>query len=351
MDTPVITSLGTALPPFRYSQSEILDVALSVYRSPAVRRRLRALFGETIEARALAIPDLAAFRADETPGARNRRYREWAVRLGAEAAAQALERAGATLAEMDAIITTSCTGYLCPGLDTRILGALGFRGGQIERANLLGMGCASGAVALARAHDFVAARPGSRALVVATEVCSATYHLDEADLGTVVGNAIFADGAAAAVVADAGPGISMLGFASDVRTEYRDVMGYDNEGDDGLLRLYLAREVPEVAGEMARHVVHRLLERAGLSHADIATWVIHAGGRRIIDVAQRGLGLGDEQVAASRAVLRRHGNMSAATVLFVLAETMRHERPAPGSHGVLLAMGPGFCAEAIRLRF
>lgn len=351
MDAPRIVALGTATPPYRYRQADLLAYARRIYRSPAVQRRLARFFGESIEERALAIADLAAFTADETPGERNRRYREWAVRLGAEAARLCLDRAGADVDAVDCIVTTSCTGYTCPGLDTRIIEALGFRGGQIERANLLGMGCASAVSALQRGADFVRAHPGSRALVVATEVCSATYHLDEHDLGTVVGNAIFADGAAAALLADRGPGIALRAFASDVRPEHRDIMGYDNENPEGLLKLYLAREVPTVAGDMVRRVVGRLLALAGLAAGEVAAWVIHAGGRRVIDVAQKGLDLTDDQVRISREVLRKNGNLSSATVLFVLEETLARRPPPPGAHGILVAVGPGFSAEGAWLTF
>ncbi len=351
MDVPRIVTLGTATPPYRYRQSDLLAYVQTIYKSPAVRRRLAGFFGESIDERALAIPDLAAFTPDETAGERNRRYREWAVRLGAEAGARCLARAGVAIDAVDCVVTTSCTGYTCPGLDTRIIEALGFRGGQIERANLLGMGCASAVSALQRGADFVAAHRGSRALVVATEVCSATYHLDETDLGTVVGNAIFADGAAAALLADEGPGIGLRAFASDVRPEHRDIMGYDNEGPDGLLKVYLDREVPLVAGDMVRAVVRRLVARAGIGADEVAAWVIHAGGRRVIDVAQKGLELSDDQVRMSREVLRKNGNLSSATVLFVLEETLARRPPPAGAHGVLVAVGPGFCAEGAWLTF
>lgn len=342
---PRIVALGTATPPYRYRQSDLLAYVQRLYKSPAVHRRLPGFFGESIEERALAIPDLGSFRADETPGERNRRYREWAVRLGAEAAGRCLASAGVGVEDVGCVITTSCTGYTCPGLDTRIMEALGFRGGQIERANLLGMGCASALSALQRGHDYVVAHPGSRALVIATEICSTTYHLDEADLGTVVGNAIFADGAAAALVADSAPGIALCAFASDVRPQHRGIMGYDNENPEGLLRVYLDREVPLVAGEMVRSVVGRLLDRAGIGLDEVGAWVIHAGGRRVIDIAQKGLALADDQVRASREVLRRNGNLSSATLLFVLEETLARRPPPPGAHGVLVAVGPGFCAE------
>lgn len=349
MTWPAIVALGTATPPYRYRQADLLALAEALYASPAVRRRLPGFFGEAIAERALAIPDLAAFRADESPGQRNRRYREWAVRLGAEAASRCLAEAGVGIDDVDCLVATSCTGYTCPGLDTRILEALGFRGGQVERANLLGMGCASAVSALQRAHDFVTARPGTHALVVATEVCSATYHLDEGDLGTVVGNAIFADGAAAALVTDRGRGIALRAFASDVRPSQRGVMGYDNENPEGLLKLYLARDVPAIAVEMTRRVVGRLLGRAGIGPEEVRAWVVHAGGRRVIDAAQQGLGLTDGQVALSREVLRRNGNLSSATVLFVLDLTRRLQPPAPGAHGILVAVGPGFCAEGVWL--
>ncbi|HWP35185.1 MAG TPA: type III polyketide synthase [Thermodesulfobacteriota bacterium] len=347
MVQPAIVAVATATPPHRYRQSELLAYIerRGLYRSPAVRRHLPGFFGEAIAERALAIPDLERFTPDETPGARNRRYREWAVRLGTEAAARCLAQAGLGVDAVDCVVTTSCTGYTCPGLDTRILEQLGFRGGQIERANLLGMGCASALSALQRAYDFVVAHPGGRALVVAVEVCSATYVIDEEDLGTVVANALFADGAAAALVADDPRGIALRAFASDVRPEHRGVMGYDNENPQGLLRVYLAREVPQLAGEMIRGVVERLLERAGLGRGEIAAWLLHAGGRRVIDVAQEGLGLSDEQVALSREVLRRNGNLSSATVLFVLEAAVTRRPPPPGGHGLLLAVGPGFCAE------
>lgn len=347
MTQPAIVALGTATPPYRYRQADLLGYVerRGFYRNPAVLRRLAGFFDRAIEERALAIPDLDRFSADESPGERNRRYREWAVRLGAEAAARCLGRAGLAIDAVDCIVATSCTGYTCPGLDTRILEALGFRGGQVERANLLGMGCASALSALQRAHDFVAAYPGSRALVIATEICSATYIVDETDLGTVVANAIFADGAAAALIADDRAGIALRAFASDVRPEHRGVMGYDNENPQGLLHVYLAREVPALAGEMVETVVRRLLGRARLRREDVAAWLLHAGGRRVIDVAQRSLGLTDDQVACSREVLRRNGNLSSATVLFVLEEAIGRRSPPPGGHGLLVAVGPGFCAE------
>ncbi len=345
MDAPAIVAIGTATPPYRYRQTDLLAFVERIYKNPAVRRRLGGFFGDAIEERALAIPDLTTFRADETLGERNRRYREWAVRLGAEAGERCLEQAGLGIDAVDCVVTTSCTGYTCPGLDTRIIEALGFRGGQIERANLLGMGCASALSALQRARDHVVAHPGSRALVIATEVCSATYHLDETDLGTVVGNAIFADGAAAALVTDSAQGIVLRAFASDVRPEHRGIMGYDNENPEGFLKVYLDREVPLVAGEMVGAVVGRLLDRARIGLDDVGAWVIHAGGRRVIDVAQKGLGLSDDQVRMSREVLRKNGNLSSATVLFVLAETLARRPPDPGTHGILVAVGPGFCAE------
>jgi predicted naringenin-chalcone synthase len=279
--------------------------------------------------------------------------------------------AGVSASQLDCILVASCTGYLCPDLSTLLVAHLGLRA-DIQRGALLGHGCAGALPLLQRAHDYACAHPGQRVLAIAVEICSAAYYIDNS-METVIGNVICADGAAAVLlccsprlaqprrlrapsppVVAAPPVLSraepqILAFQSVLDPSQLDKVGFEQR--DGKLRIILAAQIRDLAGPIIERCLQRLLARSGLRKEDIRFWLLHPGGRKVLDQAAEYLGLSEQQLRFSRRVLRNFGNMSSPTVLFVLSEVMRSAQPSPGDYGVLLALGPGFAAEAALLRW
>ncbi len=341
MAHPRILAVGTAVPAPRFVQSELL--ALAGYQDP-LRRNF--FLRSEIEARHLYI-DPEHPRTDESVDELAARFREGSVTLGTQAIRACLERADLDVAQVDFLATTTCTGRLCPSLDAHLIRALGFRE-DVQRVHVGDTGCASAMVALQQAHNYLRAFPGHRALVVSVEICSATYVLDEA-AETAVANAIFADGAAAALLGTDGDGVAVVGHRTLIRSEHLDRMGFTFPG--GRHRVLLSKEIRRIAPAMIEEVATLLLKDHGLRQQDVRFWVLHSAGRRVIERAQAALGLPDADLRYSRGVLRRFGNMSSATVLFVLDEVLRTGQPGPGDWGVMIALGPGFAAEGALLRW
>ena len=341
MPLPKIAAVATATPPHRFTQSELLTLAgyRDEERSGFFRR-------SDIEGRYLWI-DPATFRPNESVDELGDRFRAGALELGEAAARRALARAGWTAVDVDFVATTTCTGRLTPSLDARLIGRLGCRA-DVQRVHVGDTGCASAMVALQQASNYVTAFPGRRALVVAVEICSAAYFLDDR-LESAVAHAIFADGAGALTVTTDGPGPALVAQRTLFRPEHLDAMGFEYPG--GRPRVVLSKDVRRIGAIMMGEMAAILMAAQGLKRDDIRYWVLHSAGRRVIDRARTLLELSEEQVGHSRAVLRRFGNMSSATILFVLDETLRQESPVPGDWGVMIGLGPGFAAEGALLRW
>jgi predicted naringenin-chalcone synthase len=296
--------------------------------------------------------DLATTDFTETLDELHERFRSGAMEIGVKAIQIALERAGLTPQDIDFIADVSCTGYLCPGLSALYIKELDMRR-DVQRADLLGMGCAGAMPGLQRAHDFVRAYPEKHALVIAVEICSACYYMDE-DLETVVGNAICADGAAAAVIgvpsaAAKSPMPRILGFETLLEPAYIHTVGFVQK--EGRLKIVLSKDLRSVAGGLAKKLIDSLLDRFDKSTGDIKHWILHSGGRKVIDSIVKEMGFEEHHVTNSRTTLRNFGNMSSPTVLFVLDEAIRQDAPRPGEYGVMLAMGPGLALEVALLQW
>jgi len=203
-------------------------------------------------------------------------------------------------------------------------------------------------VALQQAVNHLHAFPRHRAVVVAVEICSAAYFLDDR-LESAVAHAIFADGAGALAVSGEGEGPVVISHQSLFRSEYLPAMGFGFPG--GRQRVVLSKDVRRIGAAMMKDMAERLMESQGLKKEDVRHFVLHSAGRRVIEQARRLLDLDDSQVAHSRQVLKRFGNMSSATVLFVLEETLRSGQPVTGDWGLMIALGPGFAAEGALLRW
>ena len=339
--TPRIIALATAVPQNRYAQEELLRMA--------GHDRARALFflNSGIEHRHLYFEP--GFRGDETIDEMNLRARRGATEIGGQAILKCLERAGATPLEVDFLATTTCTVSLCPQLDTRFIRDLNLPS-SIRRVHVGDTGCASTMVALQAAWNHLQAYPGHRAVVAAVEICSAAYYRD-GSTEAVIGEAIFADGAGAMYLSgsSSAAGFDVLAHKTLIRSEHIDLMGFDFPG--GRRRLVLSKDVRQTAAGMLKELVEDLLQAHQLRTSDVRFWILHSAGRRVLENAQAGLGLGDEDLAFSREVLRDYGNMSSATVLFVLDKVVASGLPRPGDLAVMAALGPGFAAEGALLRW
>ncbi len=340
---PRIVSVAIATPPRRVSQEEALQLA--GYTTPAARR---IFLNSDIDFRHLFLAPLDEPRT-ETPDDAHRRYKEGALLLARQAAERCLKQAGLAARDVDCILVCSCTGYLCPDLATILVKEMELRP-CVQRGSLLGLGCAGALPGLQRAYDHAVAYPGHRVLLIAVEICSAAYYHDDT-METLVGNAICADGAAACLLSSRGArgpqGPIIAGFASALDPELQDLVGFEQR--QGRLRIILAAEIRDVAPALAERALRELFSAHGIEREDIALWLLHPGGRKVIDRVQESLGLRDQDVAISRHILRNYGNMSSPTVLFVLHEALRRKAAQPGDRGVLLALGPGMAAEAALL--
>jgi predicted naringenin-chalcone synthase len=341
MSAPRIVAVATATPPQRFDQATLLRIA-------GYDDALRAGFftNSQIDGRHLYL-DPERFTFNETVDEQGARFRRGALELGAEAVRRVVERAGWEPADVDFLATTTCTGRLCPSLDAHLIAELGLKP-TIQRVHVGDTGCASAMVALQQAANHLHAYPHHRAVVVAVEICSAAYFLDDR-LESAVAHAIFADGAGALAVSGEGEGPAIVSQQSLFRSEHLPAMGFDFPG--GRQRVRLSKEVRRIGGAMMKEMAESLLESQGLKKQNVRHFVLHSAGRRVIEQARRLMELDDTQVAHSRSVLRRFGNMSSATVLFVLEETLSSGQPVTGDWGLMIALGPGFAAEGALLRW
>jgi predicted naringenin-chalcone synthase len=343
--TPVqIEAIGLANPPRRFTQDETFQMA--GYTSPRILEIFRNC---EIDFRHFYVaPGQLCW---ETAGELNQRYLSGAMETGCRAVAACMEAAQSKVTDVDLLVVCTSTGYVCPDLGSRLIAHMGFRS-DIHRSVVAGLGCAGALPALQQACDYVRAHPERKALMLAVEICSACYFVDDT-MDTVIGNAICADGAAAFLITGeqgkTARGPAVLDTESCVASEHIDKVGFEHKNNK--LRVVLANDVRYLAAPLIERALDALLKRNHVSRADIRFWVAHPGGRKVINNLQQHLGLTDEQLRFSRTVLRNFGNMSSPTVMFVLDEVMRTGDPQPGDFGVMVALGPGLAAEAALLRW
>jgi alkylresorcinol/alkylpyrone synthase len=351
-----LIALERYVPPHRYDQACVerrVREWLSEGPHPASPRLLSVYASAGVRARASVVPIEEVFQPCDLE-ARNRRYREIACAVGSDLARCALASARLAPGDVDFLVSVSCTGFMIPAVDAFVADALGM-GPNLGRLPITEAGCAGGVVALARAADHLTAHPERAALVLALEFSSLTFQRGDRSPTNVVSTAIFGDGGAAAVLVGSRHPHAATGLArlADTGSIFfpgtTHLMGFDlrNQG----LHIVLDRELAPFVRREVRPAVEGFLAAGGLRRADIGRWILHPGGRRIVEVMAERLELTEEDLAPTEAVLAEHGNMSSVTVLFVLHEILRRHRPAPGTLGLLGAFGPGFAAELAVLEF
>ncbi len=346
---PCILSVATANPPYRVGQPEVRELVRLLFdQLPGIERLLGVFENTGIESRYLSAP-LEWFTQEHSFAQKNQRWFEMALALGEEAGCAALQQAGVRPAEVGAVVLVSSTGLATPSLEAYLVQRLGLPP-TATRLPIWGLGCAGGAAGLARAAELALRHPEQYVLLVAVELCSLTFVRGDLSKSNLVATSLFADGAAAVV----------LGFRSDATGPWvhqgfsyllpnsDQVMGWDLvlEG----LKVRFAQSIPAlVEGELGS-LIREGLATHGLKPQDIQTWTLHPGGARVLAAYQKALGVKGESLEAARWVLRHFGNMSSPTVLFVLARQMYLPTPPEGL-GLLLALGPGFAAEGVVLRW
>ena len=344
--------LGTATPPARYTKSECLEAfqrsdwfARLDTRSHFIARTVLQR-DNGIEARRLALESLdEVFVID--PDTLDRRFLRHAPALAAQAGAKALAAAGLAASAIDAVVVSTCTGYLCPGLSGYVVESLGLRA-DVQAFDLVGQGCAAALPNLQLGRSLLASGAAGHVLSVCVEVSSAAMYLDN-DPGVLISACLFGDGAGAAVLSlappETGRRVEWKDSASLIEPGQRKALMFEQRA--GMLRNILTREVPGLAAQYAHRVLETVLDRAQLNSGDISAWIMHAGGRDVLQALERRFELGGDAFRYSAAMLREYGNLSSAFVYFVLAAALADE--APAGWWWLSSFGAGFSCHGALL--
>lgn len=351
-----VASVGTAFPPHTYSQDELL-AALKQHWGQAhhnVERLDRLHQNVLVGGRHLALP-LEGYEELQTFGDANDAWIRVAQEVGEAAIRDALDPAGLIPEDVDHLFTVTVTGVATPSLDARLMNRLPFRS-DLRRTPIFGLGCVAGAAGIARAADWVKGHPEGIAVLLSVELCSLTLQRRDVSIPNLIASGLFGDGAAAVVVAGAErelrpgrPGPRIVASRAVFYPDSEEIMGWD-VSESGF-RIVLSADVPKVAHEHLPGDVDRFLADQGLTRQDVASWVCHPGGPKVLEALQSGLDLPEGALDVTWKSLREVGNLSSTSVLLVLRDTLEHHRPEPGSHGMLLAMGPGFCSELVLLEW
>ncbi len=347
-----VTGIGTAAPDARYTKAECLEAfqqsewfgRLDARAHFVARTVLQRDNG--IEARRLAVDSLAeVFQID--PETLSRRFLAHAPALAAQAGARALADAGLAPGQIDAVVVSTCTGYLCPGLSGHVIERLGLRT-DVQAFDLVGQGCAAALPNLQLGHALLQSGACQQVLSVCVEVSSAAMYLDN-DPGVLISACLFGDGAGAAVLsrlpAVVGRQIAWKDSTSLIAPAHRNALKFEQRG--GMLRNVLTREVPVLAADYAQRVLETVLQRSGLRSADIKAWIMHAGGRDVLLALQRRLDLQPDDLRYSADMLREYGNLSSAFVYFVLQAALADR--AAGGWWWLSSFGAGFSCHGALL--
>jgi alkylresorcinol/alkylpyrone synthase len=350
LPAPRVSAVGRALPPHRVEQEDLIRALRGLWAERHFNvERLEDLHRAVkVSARHLALP-VDAYAALDTFRKSNDAWIAAAQGIGEDAVRAALEGAGLAPGDVDHLVFVTVTGIATPSLDARLVNRLGMKR-TVKRTPIFGLGCVAGAAGLARAADDLRAAPGEIALLVSVELCSLTLQREDLSVANIVASGLFGDGAAAVVLegaSRAARGPRVVATRSVFYPGTERVMGWDVV--DSGLKVVLSAKVPEVVREHVAVDVDAFLGDHGLGRGDVRHWIAHTGGPKVLEAFEGALELPRGALARSWASLRDVGNLSSASVLFVLGDLLDSGEPREGDLGLLVAMGPGFCSELVLL--
>ena len=353
---PFIVSATTGFPEHYYPQSTLLAAAQEEWkpRRASILKPLEQFYTNVkVNGRYLSWT-LEHYKEPSTFEERNNAYIETALALGEKTICALLDQLQMSPQEVDQLTVISTTGIAVPSLDARLMNRIPFSRGM-KRLPLFGLGCVGGAAGIARTADYLRGHPREAVILFAVELCSLTLQRDDLSIANLVASGLFGDGAAAVLmVGDDHPGAKsgmprVIDSQSQFFPKTEHIMGWDvtNSG----FKVLLSADIASLAQSEVRPSMEAFLGRHDLTIADIDHWLVHPGGPRVIQALADGLGLPDEALTLSWETLAEVGNVSSASVLLILDKTMRRLQPKPGAWGVLMAMGPAFCAELVLLQW
>lgn len=346
-----IAGVASAFPVHYYKQEEIAAVLKQHWSGKlhdGVLDRLLTRVG--VGGRYLTLP-LTEYDKLSTWGQANDTWIAHAEDLAYDALCRVLTRAGLDPADLGVIFFASVTGVCSPSIDARLINRMDLPK-SVKRIPIFGLGCVAGAAGIARAFDYVKAYPRQAAALVCVELCSLTWQRDDLSVANIISSGLFGDGAAAVVLGGAEnvkEGPEVLATRSSFYRGTEDVMGW-KISEKGF-EIVLSPRVPDMIFSHLANDVDAFLTEQGLERKDIQSWIMHTGGPKVLEATAAALGLADSALEASWECLQRVGNLSSVSVLLVLQDFMGRRRPVAGSYSILAAMGPGFCAELVLLRW
>ena len=347
-----LAGVHAVLPPHRYTQAELTaaftEMCLGPDGNQALLARLHA--NAQVSSRHLVLP-LEQYATLTGFGESNDLFIAHAVQLGAAALTGALQRAGIAPDEVDVVISTTITGIAVPSIEARIAQLVGLRP-DVKRMPLFGLGCVAGAAGIARLHDYLIGHPNQVGALLSVELCSLTVQRDDHSVANLVASGLFGDGAAAVVAVGANrpaPGPRVLDSRSHLYPDSEQIMGWDVGA--GGLKIVLDAQVPAIVQQYLGQDIRSFLAAHSLQVDDVGAWVSHPGGPKVIEAIEVELGLAGDPLELTWRSLDQIGNLSSSSVLHVLRDTLDKGSLMPGTPGMLMAMGPGFCSELVLLQW
>lgn len=345
----VITGIGIANPRFNLTQSQIFStLGRKKTMSPVEKTLYRRFLGDRgVHSRHFAVRSFDDF-FEKDQDELIRRFEREAARLSERSVEACLRRTGARRQDIGFVAVSTCTGYLCPGLTSHVI-ERNRLSGSVQTADLVGMGCGGAMPVLQACANYLNAHPNSTALAVSTEICSsAIFWGDDPEL--ILSNSIFGDGSAACLLTNrkGASGFGIEDFQSRTMPKDRELLRFRTQ--DSRLRNVIKPAVPDAAAAVMKELVAALERRQKVTRKDIRFWALHPGGRKVLDRIQGALGLAPDTLTYSREVLRRYGNMSSPSVLFVLERILKSARFRKGDRAVMASFGAGFSAYGALLR-
>jgi alkylresorcinol/alkylpyrone synthase len=346
-----LVSVGTSTPAYEYSQEEVKDFISHLFgeSSGELSDVFTAFDNALVSRRFFSVPREWLY-GEHTFSERNRVFQDVAYSISCKSIQDCIESSGAEYSEIDAIIFVSSTGISTPGIDASICNALGFRS-DCKRIPVWGLGCAGGASGISLAMDLTRANPEQCVLLVSTELCSICFQKDDISKKNIIATSLFSDGSASALIAGNKhrlhqcEGIRLIDTHSVLFPDTLDVMGW--KIIDSGLDVVISKDIPVIVYEHIGSICNSLLSAHELSSEDIRHFMLHPGGRKVLEASAAGLGRAESDFSYSFRVLEQYGNMSSATVLFVIKKFFKENTHNKNEFGIIAAFGPGFSAESI----